>query len=254
MSRIFSNSEDETKPFIDSGSVKYFFEERARKFFTGEVTYKQAVIYQDKSDSLAEERDALEKKLLLPKLGLSSSDCLLDIGCGTGRWAEVIIDSVKNYHGVDLVEELVDIARLNNPQLNAKFDCVPCTEIDLDKIAAKEPFNKVIMLGVLIYLNDGDVQKALESVVKVASKDCVFLLREPVGIKKRLTIKEHFSEDMEQFYNAIYRTADELIMLCDNTLGAAGFTLVESGGVFKTKGLNNRVETRQEYFLFSRVS
>lgn len=250
MTRIFTQDKESNKPEIDQEKVKSFFSERAKKL--GAVSYKQVVIYQDKNSNLAEERDEHEKMLLLPMLNLNPRDRLLDIGCGTGRWAEVIVDKVSHYHGTDLIEDLVSIAKARNSQDNTLFSCLPCTQLTLNNLEETEPFNKIIMLGVLIYLNDSDLNDALQSIVKTASEKCTFLLREPVGIEQRLTIKEHFSEDMEQVYNAIYRTSSELLDACEKVLIKEGFELIDTGDVFTQAYHNNRTETKQRYFLFER--
>lgn len=250
MSKIFTNKLDSDKPEINQYNVLNFFKQRAEKI--GAISYKQAVIYQDKNPQLAEERDTAEKNLLLPKLKLSSQDRLIDIGCGTGRWAEIVIDKVAHYHGTDLLEEFIEFAKINNQQEHANFTCIPCTKVTLDALNESKKFNKIIMFGVLIYLNDDSLEDALESVLAVAAEQCTFLLREPIGINNRLTLKEHFSEDLNQTYNAIYRTSDEIIQKCQEILGKSGFKIIETGNVFSNKELNNRTETIQKYFLFVR--
>ena len=93
MSRIYTNKCEKT-PSINQKEVLDFFEERAKKANT--IGYKQAVIYQDKNPNLAEKRDKAEKELLLPKFKLSGRERVLDIGCGTGRWAEILKDKLKD--------------------------------------------------------------------------------------------------------------------------------------------------------------
>jgi len=252
MAKIFTQGNEEETPQIDPMSVKQFFEERAKKAKDGLLSYKQAIIYQDKSGDLAEQRDQTEKQLLLPKLELLQKDRFLDIGCGTGRWTELVADKVSYYHGTDLIEDLLLIAKERNKRDNVSFTCLPCMELSLSKLNENEKFHKIIMFGVLMYLNDIDLKKTLEAVIEVGASKCTFLLREPIGIQKRLTIKEHFSEDMEQTYNAIYRTEKELLNICNEILGNAGFELKESADVFDNAIYNNRVETKQKYFLFKR--
>jgi cyclopropane fatty-acyl-phospholipid synthase-like methyltransferase len=253
MTRIFSSPADGENPEIDLLKVEEFFLKRADKLKKGDLSYKQAIIYQDKDGGLAEARDIAEKQLLLPKLRLAEDDRLLDIGCGTGRWAEIVANRVGKYHGTDLVQDLVAEAAKRNTGANIKFSSLPCTAISLETLNESELFNKIICFGVLIYLNDSDIPKLMSNIVSVADSECLLLLREPVGVDSRLTIKEHFSEDMDQFYNAIYRTDNELISMCESVLTPAGFKLIEFEDVFKNAEYNNRVETKQKYFLFKRA-
>ncbi|WP_449448235.1 class I SAM-dependent methyltransferase [Thermomonas brevis] len=250
MARIFTRSTDDLHPDIDKDQVLQFFNERAGK--VGEISYKQAVIYQDKNGDLAERRDSIEKGLLLQKLLLTGGDRLLDIGCGTGRWTESVIEKVGYYHGTDLVDALLEIARSRNAHPNANFTCLPCTDLSLDALGEKLPFSKIIMLGVIIYLNDSELNHVIRGILNTAAKRCRLLLREPVGISQRLTIKEHFSEDMAQSYNAIYRTEDEIMGAFRSPLESAGFKLLEAADLYQEAALNNRSETKQKYFLFER--
>jgi hypothetical protein len=68
----------------------------------------------------------------------------------------------------------------------------------------------------------------------------------------RLTIKEYFSSDLDQNYNAIYRTEEELLAMFDETLGCIGFHLIDSGYVYDNPGLNNREDTIQKWYFFER--
>lgn len=251
MSRIFSKSDDKDKPRIDRDAVVEFFEQRARK--ADKVGYKQAVIYQDKHPDLAEQRDATEKRLLEPKLGLTGRERILDVGCGTGRWADVLGDGSAWYRGVDVSPGLVEIARSRFPdRTNMAFSVLAADQLSLDALGESEPFDRVCCFGILIYLNDPEMDDTLRGVVDVTAKGGLVLLREPVGLERRLTIKEHFSDEMEQTYNAIYRTEDELMAKAEAILYPAGFALVDSGDVYADAHLNNRAETRQRWFLFER--
>jgi SAM-dependent methyltransferase len=82
-----------------------FFEERARR--VEHLGPLRAVIYQDKHPDLAERRDEAEKEKLLPILKLAPSLRLLDVGCGTGRWADTVVPLVAAYHGIDISPGLV---------------------------------------------------------------------------------------------------------------------------------------------------
>lgn len=236
-------------PQINRLSVQNFFKERAAK--AQHLGPMQAVIYQDKNPDLARERDAAEKAKLLPLLGLSGRESVLDVGCGTGRWAEEIIPRSAVYWGADFSPELIEIAsrrfELKVPQV--RFFCLPAEKIAFAEL--KRRFDVILSLGLFIYLNDDDLVQALRGYASVADAKCKLLLREPVGLLDRLTILEHFSEDMEQTYNAIYRTEKELRDLMDAELVPAGFRMTGSGDVYESP-LNNRADTRQKWFLLEK--
>lgn len=249
MARVFSKIEDKIKPDINQDEVLSFFEERARKAKT--LGYKQAVIYQDKNPELAEQRDLIEKKILLPKLSLSGNERLLDIGCGTGRWTETLYNKVKYYHGIDSSLGLLNIAKSRFEEKNLKFTCIKSSEISMEVLNESEKFDRVCCIGVLMYLNDLEIEKTFENIANITKRNGIFILREPVAVENRLTIKDHFSEDMEQVYNAIYRTQNELLEKAQAFLYTKEFRLIEVDDLFQNN-LNNRVETKQKYFIFKK--
>lgn len=197
MTRTFSLPDDE-KPAIDKMAVLEFFEKRAEKVKNLGTT--RVVIYQDKNPDLAERRDAAEKSLLYPMIQLSKEEHVLDAGCGSGRWAELIIPNCGTYHGVDVSPGLVGIATQRLGHLpNAWFSVCSLDEISLPKIGAANFFSRILSFGVFMYLNDDAVMQALRKMALVAAPQARIILREPVAMPCRLTLKEHFSDDMDQY-------------------------------------------------------
>jgi SAM-dependent methyltransferase len=248
MARIKNQLGDTVIPKIDRQSVESFFQQRAVK--AEKLGHVQAVIYQDKNPELAYQRDAAEKNKLLPLLNLSGKESVLDVGCGTGRWAEVIEPICSSYLGTDFSLGLINIAskRFSSKE-HVKFLCLPAESVNFDTI--KRQFDVIISLGLFIYLNDDELLQALDGYVSVASNSSKILIREPVGVSSRLTILEHFSEDMDQVYNAIYRTEEELMLLIDAKFISTGFKVKGIGDVYESS-LNNRVDTKQKWFLLEK--
>lgn len=250
MSRIFSFPDDE-KPKINKTAVLDFFEKRAEKVRILGPT--RAVIYQDKSPEIAARRDVAEKALLYPKIKLGKEESVLDAGCGTGRWAELIIPACRFYHGVDVSPGLVRIAKQRFGHLpNAQFSVCSLDENLPEVVGYTQPFSRILASGVFIYLNDEAVLSALNYMVTVSAKKAMIVVREPIALQNRLTLQENFSEDMDQNYSAIYRTEPELLAMFDTTIGHFGFQLIDSGDVYQESELNNRSETKQRWFILAR--
>jgi cyclopropane fatty-acyl-phospholipid synthase-like methyltransferase len=248
MTRIISQPDSASAPRISRESVASFFKQRAEK--ANQLGHIQAVIYQDKNPDLALKRDAAEKAKLLPLLRLTGKESVLDVGCGTGRWADVIAPLCSQYLGTDFSQELVDIASVrfaSNPKV--EFRCVPSEKISIS--STTHEFQIILSLGLFIYLNDDELLQTIQGYASVAATTCRILVREPVGTQARLTIQEHFSEDMDQVYNAIYRTEAELMDLFNSELSPAGFRLADVGDVYES-ALNNRSDTKQKWFLLER--
>lgn len=248
MTRIFSDTSGDTPPSLDPERVAAFFRERAGK--AQQVGYVQSVIYQDKNPQLAQERDAHEKELLLPLLRLCPTDSVLDVGCGTGRWADVVVPQCGSYIGTDFCAELLSIAKDRFTAVpNVRFLCLPAESISIAQINRR--CDVILSLGLFLYLSDEAMARALQGYAEVAAGSCRLLVREPVATGQRMTLVEHYSEDMEQIYNAVYRTESEVISGLDQNLCPHGFTIRQSGDVFPAS-LNNRVETKQKWFLLER--
>jgi cyclopropane fatty-acyl-phospholipid synthase-like methyltransferase len=250
MTRTFSKA-NENAPRLDRQAVVEFFEQRAAK--AGTLGPVRAVIYQDKDPDLAERRDVAEKALLLPKMRLSDHHRVLDVGCGTGRWAQALVPHCGTYHGADVSPGLIRIAEQSyEGEPKARFSVSAADSLSLEALSESEPFDRILCAGVLMYLNDDEALHALEAIGRMAAPEALLVLREPLGTDLRLTITEHFSEDMEQNYNAVYRSEAELIDMVDRTLGVNGFRVEDRGDVYSDPSLNNRVDTKQRWFVVAR--
>lgn len=252
MSRTYTTpDEDSTAPELDPLAVAAFFEARAGRI--DELGPTKAVIYQDKHGNLAEQRDQAEARCLMPRLRLNGLQRFLDVGCGTGRWAARLVGKVAAYHGIDLSEGLLDYARTAHAQ-HTGFRFSRLAAEGISSLALGETaFDRMLCSGVSIYLNDGQLDRMLLGMGEVASRACLIVLREPVGIQKRLTLIDHWSEELELPYHATYRTEQELIQALDRTLGQQGFAVRASGDVYEDPAMNNRPDTRQRWLAVERV-
>jgi cyclopropane fatty-acyl-phospholipid synthase-like methyltransferase len=249
VARHLRRGPDSYSPRIDEDAVAAFFERRAQRI--PELGPTRAVIYQDKHADLAERRDVAERQRLAPLLRLDGGQRLLDIGCGTGRWVDTLGPLVAAYHGIDLSEGLTSFARKRFAQRShVRFTVASAVDFTLDSIGEREPFNRILVGGLLIYLNDENMGRALNCIRQaIAMEGALLLFREPVAQRDRLTIVDHFSQDLDAEYNAIYRTRDELCESFGRAFGPAGLSVISHGYVFEEDELNNRPETRQEWFL-----
>lgn len=58
-------------------------------------------------------------------LFLNNNTSIIDIGCGTGQFANMIFDiGFSNYMGIDCSRKNINIAKKNNPNFNDNFKCV----------------------------------------------------------------------------------------------------------------------------------
>jgi len=84
-------------------------------------------------------------------LDLSSSDQLLDIGCGTGLFALALSPCVANVQGVDISEKMIQRAQDNCHELsNISFSIGTLN----NPATPRQHFNKILVNSVLQYLPD----------------------------------------------------------------------------------------------------
>jgi SAM-dependent methyltransferase len=249
MARIFSKQQD-VKPKINRQEVINFFKDRSHKSNTlGKV---QAVIYQDKNPDLAHSRNKKEKEVLLPLLELDQHTHVLDVGCGTGRWIPELINYDISYLGIDISDELIQLAAEDwGDRPNISFQTTSVDE--MDTASYQGHFDLILSFGVLIYLNDDELDESLKNLCSMLSNTSTLLIREPVAVERRLSIVDHYSQDMDQNYNAIYRTEYDLLEKFNTFLFSNGFELHSSDYLYKESTLNNRKETVQKWFKIVRV-
>ena len=241
----------EEKVDIEYNQTKHFFQKRAEKF--KESNPYSVTMYQDNNKELVEERNRKEVERLYPFLNLNSDSCVLDVACGIGRWADAIKTDVREYCGLDFSGELVEIATRRNSKDNFCFYEAAANEIQ--KVLnenEKGKYNTVLMIGILMYLNDGDLVDVLEQVESICEQNAVICVREPIGIKDRLTLKDFYSEELQDNYNAIYRTREELQECFQHAFLQKGFRIKNQGFLFEEDSLNNRKETAQYYYILER--
>lgn len=234
---------------LDSQSVKSFFEERGRSL--NPANPLTSVMYQDHNPELAKARDAHEKAEVLPLLRLAASDTVLDLGCGIGRWADVLAERVKRYHGIDFSTALIAQAQARHAAPHLSFQQLAVEDVSPASLNAEGDFSRILIAGVLLYLNDSQLEQALRGASACAASQSMLYLREPIALEQRLTLKEFWSEELGATYNAIYRTRAELHEVVERTLVPQGFKLTLERDLYPAH-LNNRQETIQKIFIFER--
>ncbi len=237
---------------IDYNKTKNFFQNRASKY--KEDNPYSVTMYQDNNAELVRMRNEKEMNKLIPRLQLTEESKVLDIACGIGRWADRMPEYITEYFGVDFSDELVEIARKRNKKSNVSFAQGAAADIEaVLKKQEKGPFDRALLIGILMYLNEADVKSMFEQLERVCQKHALICVREPIGLDERLTLQNFYSDELKDDYNAIYRTRNEVVACMQDGLLAKGFAIKEEGFLFEEdQSLNNRKETAQYYFILER--
>jgi cyclopropane fatty-acyl-phospholipid synthase-like methyltransferase len=242
MARIYRERVD-----LDPAQVRTFFEQRGANI--SDAHPLTSVLYQDSNPTLAEARDAFEKQRILPLLNLGRDSEVLDVGCGIGRWADALVGRVARYHGIDFSAALIAAARERIHQSSFTFQQLSAENVHRDMLDVPAGFSHVIIAGVLLYLNEDQLQAALDAVGTCCAASARIYLREPVATSERLTLKQFQSDELRAEYNAIYRTEGELLSQMLASLEPRGFALAVNAPLYPDH-LNNRIETQQRIFIF----
>jgi cyclopropane fatty-acyl-phospholipid synthase-like methyltransferase len=176
---------------------------------------------------------------------------VLDIGCGVGRWADELAPRVAAYLGTDFCAAYVSAAQqkldaAGLPPSTHRVQCLAAEDLVAEALAITPPFDLVIIAGLLTFLNDDDVRKVLAQIPFLTHRHGLVYVREPVGLESRLTLQEHFSEELADYYHAVYRSVPEYNALFREALG--NFEVVRAEPLFPAE-LCNRKETAQHIFV-----
>lgn len=211
-------------------------------------------MYRDNDPELVKQRNMQEIEKMLPLLQLSENSRVLDIACGIGRWSDAITTKIEQYCGLDYCENFISKAcELNKGKDNRFFFVGGCNDVNdcLKRNNHTGRFNRILLMGVLLYLNDDDIKAVFREIYEVADDHTVVLIRGPIALEERLTLKRHFSEELDDTYNAIYRTRDEMVAFMDENLFKHGFKIKEEAFLYD-ESLNGHKETQQYYFVLER--
>ncbi len=248
--RIYGNNVD-----INYSNTHEFFEQRGEgKNLKSIYNY---VMFQDDNPELVILRDKQEKDKIGSILTWNQGEKVLDVGCGIARWGKYILEKGLDYYGIDYSNKLLEIARKNLSSYKIEKHLMlgefqKINEV-LGKYKIEDSFDKIFINGVLMYINDKDVDLGLQNILGLCSETCEIYIKESMGIKDRMTLKNYYSEDLSQVYSAIYRSIDEYTNIIQNVFGKNGFKIVSRGNIFDDK-LNDRKETVGYYFVLRRIN
>ena len=237
---------------IDTIRTRELYNERAERLKNMKSPYT-AVLLGDQNPEYADKWNIVEKELILPFMEADKTKSVLDLGCGIGRWAESLLPLCKNYTGVDFSDGMIEEARkrcryLINDTSSFVYDSV---QNFLDKADTGRKYDIIIISYVCMYINDSEIEHVMNKISKIASENCVIYFIDTVGLEKRLTLNEIYSEALKSDYSAIYRTVDEYNDLY-GILEKSGFEKVSFGFMPKLNNEEAYAETDRHYTVLKR--
>ena len=243
--RIYGENVD-----IDTNNVQNFYDKRAENL-NNENPYS-TVLLSDHSPELIEEQIKIEKDFIFTRLSVQSDSRVLDIGCGIGRWAEKVIPICDFYYGIDFSQNMVNTAKqrvAHFGQTNYKFDRMSFQ--DLISNEQSDKFDRIIISGILVYICDNDIKECIKNLPVFLKDKCKIFIWEPCGVGQRLTLKNFYSESLNDEYNVIYRTKEEYSKLF-NPLVDAGFNVSFNEYYSSLGGTVTYTDTDKIYYILER--
>lgn len=245
--RIYGKKEE-----ISEEKVRAFYNKRGEDDFV-KANGWTAISLGAENPDIAKRVFAYDRDVLLPKMQLHENSKVLELGCGMGRWAKIILPHCKSYYGVDISENMLKQAEYICAEYKGKYHFLHMSATDV----ACQPeeffngkFDSVVLSGICMYINDDKLSSLFSVLPRLCNDHCVIFLRETTAFKERLTLKDFPSEALKTEYNAIYRTAEEYNQLF-GPLYKAGFSLKEQEFLPENLG-RVRTETNGMFYVLIR--
>lgn len=235
------------KTEIDPKNVRKFYDDRAQQIH--EKGWG-AVSLNDETKNNGKDGYDYDEKIVLPQLQLKENDRVLELGCGMGRLASIVLPYCKFYHGIDFSEKMILAAEDICKKFSGRFKFEQATVVNAvgeGETHFDGQFDCVILAGVCMYLNDDELERTFLALPKLCKEHCTIYIRVTAAYEQRLTLKQFASKDLQANYDAIYRTPQEYEKLLA-PLYDDGFSIVESGFL---EG-SNRKETEKYSWLLRR--
>ncbi len=177
----------------------------SQKFWEKQATdYKTAF---ERLDELAQYLDRTESRHVFSVIRVRPEDEVLDLGCGTGRWAFAFAEKCRYVLGVDFSKTMIRRA-----QQIAEERGVKNVEFAVESVQMFQPqkrFDIIIISGVLVYFDDSELESLIQNVRQSLKPGGRIISRETVAIHKRIDVRGEYNEKIGDYYSATYRTADE---------------------------------------------
>lgn len=142
-----------------------------------------------------------EQKNFSQLINLQKHFSVLEVGTGGGRWAFYIAPSVRNVVGIDISQEMIDIA--SNLKIKSGLENVNFVKSNFLEFDSEYQFNVIYFSGVLQYISDLDLEKTIQKAKDLLAPGGVIVSRDTVQINGRSV---HTGN-----YPVIYRSVDEYL-------------------------------------------
>ncbi|HYG52249.1 MAG TPA: class I SAM-dependent methyltransferase [Flavobacteriales bacterium] len=96
-------------------------------------------------------------------LDFKKEDVLFDLGCGNGALSVLMFSLVRNYHGIDFSEYLIEIAKKNFEKPGFTFECAEANAY-LSSVESNTRYTKALCYGVFSYFERNVAHAVLKNI------------------------------------------------------------------------------------------
>ncbi len=231
---------------LDKEKIRKFWDAQAQK---SNITH-ESISNLEENPCLAELKAQAEISKIMPLANnvLSANSSLLDLGGGSGQWAMRFSRLVKSVTLVEFSQGMLDLAK--KLSLDENIDNIHFVHSEAQDFFSDDLFDVIWISGLLIYLEDDELEKLLTNSYNMLQTNGVILLRDGTGIGNSHRIENIYSESLKQNYSAFYRTASDYIQLFDKH----GFINTYEDDMFPDGStLNKWKETRLRVYQFKKL-
>ena len=153
--------------------LEKFYDDRVRSLDESEHLKQVGHTLNGKPIS-SDDFNALVKDAVIA-LSLSQEDYLLDICCGNGVITKVLSNYCHSVCGIDLSNEMIEIAKLHNSSNNVTY--FTSNVLDMKKhLTDQSDFTKIMMFGALQHFSPKELPALIKLIKSISAKRFTLLL------------------------------------------------------------------------------
>lgn len=161
---------------INPMKIHDFYEKRASMFGYTAVLLGNA--------GAVEQKNVFDRDNVIPKLNLTQESRMLDIGCGNGRLAAMVLPLCGFYCGVDFSEGMVaateKVCRQAVSHARYALHAMSFSQVvEKDTAFFGGSFDVVMISGVCMYINDTELTQIFSCLPRLLSNHCTLYFAEP---------------------------------------------------------------------------
>jgi ubiquinone/menaquinone biosynthesis C-methylase UbiE len=177
--------------------MRSFWEKHAKEYRTA---FEQL-------DELASYLHRTERRHLFQVVSTSPEMEVLDLGCGTGRWAFEFARRCRRVVAADFSKGMIERAR--QEATDRGLENIEFHVASIQEFSSTDRFDIIVLSGILVYFQDDELPEILQNVHRHLKPGGKVVSRETVAIHERQELLNQFHNKVDDTYSAIYRLPDE---------------------------------------------